>query len=79
MPRRSYNDEFKEAERLRGQTPRAASLSEVLFDLACKHKSEGLEALAIEVDGEHCQTGREISLVDIKNVIERAARALGAS
>lgn len=78
MARRTYRDEFGEAQRLRAQTPRAVTLSEVLFDLACRHKSEALEALAIEVDGEHCQTGREISLADTKNVIERAARMMGA-
>lgn len=67
---------LEEAERLRAKTPVAAVLSERLFEAARETGSEALEALAIEVDGTHCQTGREISPAGRLVVCERAARIL---
>lgn len=62
----------------RAKAPRAEKLVDALFDMALTHGRRALETLAIQVDGDFVQVGREISEEEWRRVYYAAVAALCA-
>ncbi len=77
MAARDYDRSHAELlARNRRRTPRAAAMADALFDLAREHGSQGLEDLAIQVDGGWVQRGVEISDDEWGRVFRAAVEVL---
>ena len=74
MDRETRHAQAVTANRLR--TPRASKLADTLFDLARDHSIAALETLAIEIDGNFCQRGVEITEAEWARVFRAGVNAM---